>query len=163
MLQIHKVIVTLLNQLMVEEGIRVLGNVLRTGHLLIHVIQILLARRGKINDVAFMPKLLNSLLRGERLQERTIVMGCMVGNQCCLHCITSCSNRIQDCAIRHIPYRSALLPLIDEYSTRLALSSISVLMVAAMVSMSPTGTTVPLIPSSMTWLIFERFIDIPRF
>ena len=75
----------LLNQPVVEECIQVLGDVLRTGHLLVYVIKILLARRGEVYDVAFVAKLFNGFLRGERLQERAIVVGRVVSDQCGLH------------------------------------------------------------------------------
>ena len=86
MLQCHEIVVTLLDQLVMEKGIQILGDVFRAGHFLVHVIEVLLARCGKVDDIAFVAKLFDGFLRGERLQERAIVVGRVVSDQCGLHC-----------------------------------------------------------------------------
>ena len=99
MLQRHEIVMPLLDQLMVEERVQVLSDVFRPGHLLVHVIQILLAWRGEVDDVTFMAKLFDGLLGGERLKERAVVMSRVVSDECGLHRVTSCNIRIQFCII----------------------------------------------------------------
>ena len=77
---------------MVEERVQVFGDVLRTRHFLVYVVEVLLTRRGEINDIAFVAKLFDGFLRGECLQERAVVVGRMVGNQCGFHWVTSCNS-----------------------------------------------------------------------
>ena len=79
--KVSEIVVSSLNQLVVEQRIQILGDVLRTRHLLVYVIQILLPGRREIDDIAVIAKLLNLALCGIRLQERTIIVRSVICNQ----------------------------------------------------------------------------------
>ena len=69
--KVSEIVVTSLNQLVVEQRIQILGD----------VIQILLPGRREIDDIAVIAKLLNLALCGIRLQERTIIVRSVICNQ----------------------------------------------------------------------------------